>query len=90
MAFDEEHLDPHGECAHEIMRLQKELAVEREKFLMHTAEVSAWLSVLGDVFGVKAETVRDSCSQIFDAAKAMRAANAELERMISPRAALEQ
>lgn len=23
MSFDEEHIDPHGECAHEIARLKK-------------------------------------------------------------------
>lgn len=65
----------------EVERLRTELAAEREKFLMHTAEVGAWLSALADVFGVKATTVKDSCSQIYDAAKTLKTAvAAERER----------
>ncbi len=47
----------------------RELAQEREKFIMHTAEVGAWLAAFADLFGVKVETVATACIQIYDAAK---------------------
>lgn len=50
-----------------------ELAAEREKFTMHTAEVGAWLALLTEVFGIEADNVRDACSKVYDAAKEARA-----------------
>ena len=56
----------------QIETLTRDLATERERFIMHTAEVSAWLSALADIFGIKAENVREACSMIYDAAKSLR------------------
>lgn len=55
-----------------ILHLSQELAAQREKFAMHTAEVSAWLATLAELFDVKADLVSDTCVRIFDAAKALK------------------
>lgn len=69
--------DPEGELAEafatfeaaQIASLEavtRELAAEREKFTMHTAEVGAWLSLIADQFGINTGDVRSTCSLIAD------------------------
>lgn len=52
---------------------QREVAVERERFTMHTAEVHAWLSGLAQTFGLPGGDVRTTCSAIMDAADKLKA-----------------
>lgn len=52
--------------------LRKELATEREKFLMHTAHVGAWLSSMyALVGGVQSEKVETAIAELYDKVKAL-------------------
>lgn len=64
--------DQAGDLRAELEQTKLELAREREKFIMHTAEVGAWLSLLTATFGVTADNVRDACSKVIDAATLMQ------------------
>lgn len=60
----------------EVKSLRLELAKEREKFLMHTAEVGAWLSTLADLFDARGVNVSETCLKVFVAAQALKAKSA--------------
>lgn len=61
MSFDEEYIDPHGECAHEINRLKEELKAAREvlKQVMPLVQaIAQWERVNGTAAAIVSE---DEC-----------------------------